>query len=100
MARKPRITSYNVCYTKLLRTLLEASLIKMLAPLKNSMEGEIPEVTAEFFRRLPAIYDKLTLDAEAIVKGDPAARDLDEVILTYPGFLAISIYRIAHEFFV
>ncbi len=79
-------------------TLLEASLIKMLAPLKNSMEGEIPEVTAEFFRRLPAIYDKLTLDAEAIVKGDPAARDLDEVILTYPGFLAISIYRIAHEF--
>jgi serine O-acetyltransferase len=35
-------------------------------------------------------------DAEAIYKGDPAAESIDEVILAYPGFMAIVIYRIAH----
>ena len=36
---------------------------------------------------------------EAIYRGDPAAESVEEVVLAYPGFLAISIYRIAHEFY-
>jgi len=32
-------------------------------------------------------------DADAIFKGDPAAESIDEVILAYPGFMAIFIYR-------
>jgi serine O-acetyltransferase len=38
------------------------------------------------------------IDAYAIVKGDPAAADVDEVIRSYPGFYAIAVYRIAHIF--
>ena len=38
-------------------------------------------------------------DVTAIYEGDPAAACPEEVILSYPGFFAISIYRIAHEFY-
>jgi len=38
-------------------------------------------------------------DADSIYKGDPAAESIDEVILAYPGFMAISIYRLAHELY-
>ena len=36
----------------------------------------------------------------ALYEGDPAARSPEEIILSYPGFYAISIYRIAHEFYI
>ena len=39
------------------------------------------------------------MDAEAIYQGDPAAESVDEVISAYPGFYAIAIFRIAHEFY-
>ncbi len=55
------------------------------------------DVTARFLQTLPRLYEALSLDAEAIFHGDPAAKSTDEVILTYPGFFAIAIYRIAHE---
>ncbi len=49
------------------------------------------------FSQLGAIRKALLLDAEAIYGGDPASASVDEVILAYPGFLAIAAYRIAHE---
>jgi serine O-acetyltransferase len=54
-------------------------------------------LTAAFLERLPAIRDALIVDVQAAYEGDPAATSLDEVILAYPGFLAITVYRIAHE---
>ena len=54
-------------------------------------------VVAHLFSRLGVIREELLLDARAIYKGDPAAQSVDEVILAYPGFLAIATYRIAHE---
>jgi len=51
----------------------------------------------KFAQSLPGIQRQLLMDAEAIRDGDPAAKSLDEVILTYPGFLAIALYRVAHE---
>lgn len=50
-----------------------------------------------FWPVLPGLVRALVLDAEAIHYGDPASSSIDEVILTYPGFLAIAIYRIAHQ---
>jgi len=38
------------------------------------------------------------IDAAALERGDPAGRERDEVILAYPGFLAIAVHRIAHRF--
>ena len=49
------------------------------------------------YSQLGVIRDALLLDAQAIYEGDPAAASVDEVILAYPGFLAIATYRIAHE---
>ena len=55
-----------------------------------------PGLVDRFFARLPAIYDALLADADAIYLGDPAATSRDEVILAYPGFFAIALYRPAH----
>lgn len=46
---------------------------------------------------LPEIYDQLQKDAQFYIESDPAATSLREVQITYPGFFAIAIYRIAHE---
>jgi serine O-acetyltransferase len=56
-------------------------------------------VTQRFFAELPGIHARLWKDAEAIHQGDPAAESLEEVVLAYPGFLAIALHRIAHEFY-
>ncbi len=57
------------------------------------------EITNQFYDELPAIYDLLLKDAEALEKGDPAARGIEEVMRSYPGFYAISIFRIANALF-
>ncbi len=54
----------------------------------------------EIIGRIPKIKEALIKDVQAIYEGDPAARSPEEIILSYPGFYAISIYRIAHEFYV
>jgi len=75
----------------------EAQLKKMLNTLKCSSAIDPDALVSEFFDALPGIYDKLLLDAEAIYWFDPAAKSIQEVIHAYPGFFAISVYRIAHE---
>lgn len=49
-----------------------------------------------FFNDIPAIDELLKTDLKAIFDGDPAAKSDSEIILTYPGFMAIFTYRIAH----
>ncbi len=51
----------------------------------------------KFIETLPAISRMLATDIQAALDGDPAAKGPDEVIFSYPGLLAISIYRMAHE---
>jgi serine O-acetyltransferase len=79
--------------------LLGRDLARILAPLASQMRMESEEVGQAFLSRLPVIREALWLDAEAIQAGDPAAESVDEVISAYPGFYAIAIYRIAHEFY-
>lgn len=55
------------------------------------------EVTDRFFEELPGIHELLLKDAAAISQFDPAAESIEEVILAYPGFFAISVYRFAHQ---
>jgi serine O-acetyltransferase len=54
------------------------------------------ELAEIFLNRLPQIRALLIRDVQAAFDGDPAATNLDEVILAYPGVLAVSVYRIAH----
>jgi serine O-acetyltransferase len=53
--------------------------------------------TATFLAALPELRTRLLDDVQAAFDGDPAATNLDEVILAYPGLLAVTVYRIAHE---
>ena len=57
------------------------------------------EYAYKIIESIPKIKGMLIKDVQAIFEGDPAARTPEEVILCYPGFYAISIYRIAHEFY-
>ena len=59
-----------------------------------------PERTAQdYLAGLPALLERLEKDVEAIYEGDPAARSREEVVLCYPGFYAIAIFRLAHAFY-
>jgi serine O-acetyltransferase len=53
----------------------------------------------DFFEQLPELYALLNTDIQAIFNGDPAACSEFEVIRTYPGFFAISFYRLAHSLY-
>ncbi|GAA4268432.1 serine O-acetyltransferase EpsC [Hyunsoonleella aestuarii] len=52
-----------------------------------------------FQAELPEIRRKLDLDAIAFEKNDPASHSLEEIYLAYPGFYAISIYRLSHALY-
>ena len=71
----------------------------------QDLKGEDPvkiadEICTGFADRLPEIKRLLLLDVEALYEGDPAASCREEVMITYPGFRAICIFRIAHELYV
>jgi serine O-acetyltransferase len=72
---------------------LEGSLRCFLA----GLGADDPALARSFVAGLPAIQDALALDAEATCAADPAAADVDEVILAYPGFYALAAYRLAHR---
>ncbi|MCR4951444.1 MAG: serine O-acetyltransferase [Solobacterium sp.] len=57
------------------------------------------QITASFIEKLPDIMRSLDTDIQAIYDGDPAASSKAVILLCYPGFYAISIYRIAHELY-
>ena len=59
--------------------------------------AEAGSMAVSFLQKMPAIRDMLALDAQAAYDGDPAAKSIDEVIYCYPGFYAVTVYRIAHE---
>jgi serine O-acetyltransferase len=59
-------------------------------------QGEAERTVFEFLETLPEIRRLVSLDVEAAVRGDPAARSAEEVILSYPCVEAIMVHRIAH----
>ncbi len=65
----------------------------------DSCSGEAQRVTEALLTKLPALRRTLLTDVQAAFDGDPAAANLDEVILAYPGLLAVTVYRVAHELY-
>lgn len=61
---------------------------------------EAVDHTEKLIRKIPEVQKTLELDIQAAYEGDPAAKSTDEIILVYPAFPAICIYRIAHELFL
>ena len=54
------------------------------------------EATGALLSALPEIRSMLKMDAEAGFMGDPAAKNVSEIILSYPGFKAIAVHRLGH----
>ena len=65
--------------------------------IENSHCFKLAEQTSiALIEELPEIKRKITLDVEAGFRGDPAAKSIEEVIISYPAIEAILVYRIAH----
>ena len=74
---------------KLLRELL----------IDSGAEGDPEEILRTYLASIPRLRNMLCTDVQAAYEGDPAARSTTEIMLTYPAFEAISIYRLAHELY-
>ena len=108
--------SYNVCLKDTVKTFtkrlfyslfdcdqeeahedyLEKTFLKILSKLEIK-NGD--EIWKKFKSKLPKIRKQLDLDAIAFENNDPASHCLDEIYMAYPGFHAISIYRLSHELY-
>lgn len=58
------------------------------------------ELAIDFLHQLPQLRVMLGKDVRAAFEGDPAAKSYDEIIFSYPGLFAVTVYRIAHQLFV
>lgn len=72
-------------------------LLENLSNLLNQEDAE--KITDAFISELPKLQTKLYEEAKNFLKNDPAARTVEEVILAYPGFFALTVHRIAHELY-
>tara|TARA_R110002049_G_scaffold102775_9_gene248749 strand:- start:5712 stop:6455 length:744 start_codon:yes stop_codon:yes gene_type:complete len=108
--------SYNVCLKDTVKTFtkrlfyslfdceqeevhsdyLEKTFLKILSALEIE-NGKY--IWTAFQKELPSIREKLDLDAIAFERNDPASHCLEEIYLAYPGFHAISIYRLSHALY-
>jgi serine O-acetyltransferase len=79
---------------------LQHELFEVMSASSNCRNCNCMQLAQRFFEELPELYRILNTDIQAIFKGDPAARTEFEVIRTYPGFYAISYYRIAHMLYM
>jgi len=75
---------------------LEKQLVVLFNATKACSGSDNQEKARDFFNGIPELYRVLNTDIDALLSGDPAAKARFEVIRAYPGFYAISFYRIAH----
>ena len=65
--------------------------------LETDFEAEAQLIAIRLLESIPALRKTLAEDVQAAFEGDPAAKNLDEIIFCYPGLAAITVFRIAHE---
>ncbi len=75
--------------------LLAEKMISDVMP--DAGRDETREITEKYISSLPDIEEKLESDIRAAYEGDPAALSGRDIMLAYPAFEAISIYRLAHR---
>jgi serine O-acetyltransferase len=62
-------------------------------------EHQGQEIAVNFMKDLPRLRTLLAKDVRCAFEGDPAAKSYDEIIFSYPGLFAITVYRMAHQLF-
>jgi serine O-acetyltransferase len=75
---------------------LELTLDELLTRNPMRTKPDLVDTAHLFFEQLPQIHEAIWQDIRATYEGDPAAKSISEIVRTYPGFYAISAYRIAH----
>ncbi len=65
----------------------------------RELSEEARYLSSRFLSHIPTIRDYLDTDLEALLEGDPAAECKDVILFAYPGFYAITVYRLAHELY-
>ena len=65
---------------------------------KSDVEAQdcAQEICLSFFQKIPAVRAMVQTDLQAAYDGDPAATDMAEIIFSYPGLFAITVFRLAH----
>lgn len=93
-----RLTSPDYSINEIKRSFArqQNALISLLNATKACENSDNEKIVAGIFEQLPEMYRKMNTDISAILQGDPAAKSEFEVIRSYPGFLAIALYRISH----
>ncbi len=61
------------------------------------IESRAHKIVHDFAAALPSLRILLDTDVIAAFEGDPAAHSVDEVLLCYPGIVAIIHHRLAHQ---
>ena len=64
---------------------------------REACHEKAEEKSLAFLKTIPQLRGQLALDVQAALDGDPAAKGVEEVIFSYPGMVAITVHRIAHE---
>ena len=67
---------------------------------EDERKAESYRICTTFISKLPTIREYVESDLLATYDGDPAASSFEEIILAYPGIIAITTYRLAHELYL
>lgn len=63
----------------------------------TNADEKADDIIYQFLSKIPELRSSIELDVQAAFDGDPAAVNKDEVMFSYPGVFAVSVYRLAHE---
>ncbi len=77
-------------------SMLVAEICWRMESLIAPLQPESSRICRAFLMQIPAIRAALQLDLQAFLAGDPAAEGEEEIIVSYPGFYAIMVQRLAH----
>ena len=92
-------TSLSIQQLELRLMHLRLEFEELLEPLQSFFKRPLTELTESYFDNLPSVYELLMKDAKAIEEFDPAAFSIEEIIISYPGFYAIAVHRLAHHMY-
>ena len=70
---------------------------EILHPLSEQLAHPPEKIVDKFFNTVDSLHYSLVADAIFFMKSDPAVESIEEVIIAYPGFYAITVYRLSHE---
>lgn len=67
---------------------------------ESEVNAEAERIVSEFFKQIPRVRAYVETDLQAAFDGDPAAGSKEEIILAYPGLMASTVNRLAHELYL